>query len=52
MGLAISKRLVEAMGGTLTLKSAIGQGSTFSICLPASSVARREERAPATAEQV
>ncbi len=34
LGLAISRRLVEQMGGTLDLRSKLGQGSTFSFELP------------------
>ncbi len=34
LGLAISQRLVQAMGGRITVASTPGQGTTFSIILP------------------
>ena len=34
LGLTISSRIIEAYGGTLTVKSAKGQGSTFSFVVP------------------
>lgn len=34
LGLSVCKALAEGMGGTITVDSKIGQGSTFSLCLP------------------
>ena len=34
IGLAISKRLAEAMGGSMTVQSSDGQGSTFALQIP------------------
>jgi CheY-like chemotaxis protein/nitrogen-specific signal transduction histidine kinase len=35
LGLAITKHFTEIMGGTISVNSEFGRGSTFSVCLPA-----------------
>jgi signal transduction histidine kinase len=48
LGLALTKRLAELHGGTLSFRSVAGQGSTFRIWLPALAVKATEAGAIAT----
>lgn len=41
LGLYITRQLVEALGGSITVRTAAGAGSTFRVTLPLESVARR-----------
>jgi len=46
LGLAASKRLVQAMGGALTVSSAEGNGSTFTVTLPSANAPAAFPRHP------
>jgi PAS domain S-box-containing protein len=54
LGLALSRRLVEAQGGKVAMKSTVGRGSTFSACFPRrpapTSPSRISEAAPGDPE--
>ncbi|MCX7828964.1 MAG: ATP-binding protein [Thermanaerothrix sp.] len=50
LGLAICRKLAESMGGTITVKSAPGEGSSFSIKVPALDV-KEEVSSPDEAPQ-
>ena len=41
LGLSTARRSIELMGGTITADSVVGQGSTFTVQLPASTCVRR-----------
>ena len=49
LGLTISRRLARLMGGDLTLSTRVGEGSTFTLWLPADEALRHTETQPAIA---
>jgi two-component system phosphate regulon sensor histidine kinase PhoR len=50
LGLAVVKHTVEAHGGTMSVESEVGLGSTFSFSIPAASASLPHERSEATSD--
>lgn len=48
LGLALSRKLARLLGGDLHVRSALGQGSVFTLVLPGTVTKRREVLAPQT----
>jgi two-component system OmpR family sensor kinase len=46
LGLAIAQETVEALGGRIEAESALGEGSTFTLCLPILESLRTEKKIP------
>jgi PAS domain S-box-containing protein len=52
LGLALTRRLVEGMGGKVGVRSVVGKGSVFSAVLPLDPAVRPRERAPGAGRSV
>lgn len=50
IGLALCQQLAHHMGGTLSVSSTLGRGSTFTLCIP-TELSAKPMQAPITAEQ-
>ena len=48
IGLALCRRIAESHGGTITAESTVGEGSTFTVCLPLQPIDDLLPTAPAT----
>jgi signal transduction histidine kinase len=46
LGLALTRRLVEAQGGSVGVRSVLGSGSTFHVCLPSHAISFGRTKTP------